>query len=216
MECSLSYVLSYSGLIYVYTLHPWFQIRNKIHHSYSHTLNTHTHTHTRTSMVIFILSRTEMGFSRYIVYICIILSYIQDIFLSLFRFIGIFDKVEFHYNLERSQKPPISAVLTREFLVVMKFKDIMGKVLPKSCTICLEEFEQDDEIRCLTNCTHVLHQHCLDRWMDHLKLNCPLCRTPILPLACQEEYNERLKIAIGIDFPNLYDEDHEILGLYPH
>ncbi|KAE9587779.1 putative transcription factor C2H2 family [Lupinus albus] len=44
------------------------------------------------------------------------------------------------------------------------------------CAVCLNEFEENDEIRLLPKCYHVFHHHCIDVWLfSHM--NCPICRT---------------------------------------
>lgn len=129
---------------------------------------------------------------------------------------GISDPVKFyhhhhHDHEKRSKSPPVSALLTREFLVTKKFKDILGNDSSKDCAVCLDEFNEEDEIRCLTNCKHMFHQKCLDRWMDQIQETCPLCRAPILPLVCQDEYKKRFRAFMGLD--NFYGEDFVIMGL---
>lgn len=47
--------------------------------------------------------------------------------------------------------------------------------------MCLCGIGGGDEVRRLTNCRHVFHRGCLDRWMDHDQRTCPLCRTPLIP-----------------------------------
>ena len=48
----------------------------------------------------------------------------------------------------------------------------------KNCIICLKE-NLNDEILCLTNCTHIFCKECLDQWLDIGKRSCPLCRQNI-------------------------------------
>ncbi|KAH0933476.1 hypothetical protein HID58_010593 [Brassica napus] len=59
---------------------------------------------------------------------------------------------------------------------VVRFSDIQTD-LEDCCTVCLSDFESDDNIRQLPNCRHVFHDHCLDRWIvDCRKMTCPICR----------------------------------------
>ncbi|KAJ6955405.1 hypothetical protein NC652_006735 [Populus alba x Populus x berolinensis] len=93
--------------------------------------------------------------------------------------------------------PPLSAALIREILPVIKFEDLVTGDggccdLPESCAVCLFEFEGEDEIRWLKNCKHIFHRACLDRWMDHDRKTCPLCRNSFVPDEMQEEFNQRL------------------------
>ena len=53
----------------------------------------------------------------------------------------------------------------------------------KECTICLTEFEKDDDIS-LTKCNHVFHNDCIIEWgkykvTEESKSECPICRTQI-------------------------------------
>lgn len=146
-------------------------------------------------MVLYI-GFNETGFPKWFIYLCFVLCFIQNIILCLFRVTGIFSFVEYHDRDHQKQfdSSHVSAVLTRELLVVTTFKDIQRKDLLERCAVCLNDFVGDDKIRCLQNCTHIFHQGCLDRWMEQVQGTCPIWRTPILPYACQEEYNKRLKI----------------------
>jgi RING-H2 zinc finger protein RHA1 len=47
--------------------------------------------------------------------------------------------------------------------------------------VCLSGVCGGDEVRRLSNCRHVFHRACLDRWMDHDQRTCPLCRAPLIP-----------------------------------
>jgi hypothetical protein len=44
------------------------------------------------------------------------------------------------------------------------------------CLICLDDYEEKDELR-LMNCRHAFHKHCVDRWLQTGRNNCPACRT---------------------------------------
>ena len=49
------------------------------------------------------------------------------------------------------------------------------------CAICLGCIEAKNKVRELGNCCHVFHKHCIDVWIDHGKLTCPLCRSKLFP-----------------------------------
>ena len=42
------------------------------------------------------------------------------------------------------------------------------------CTICLSEFETDEDVRRLP-CMHLFHEECVDQWLGQNK-RCPICR----------------------------------------
>ncbi|MBA0680225.1 hypothetical protein Goari_011936, partial [Gossypium aridum] len=103
-------------------------------------------------------------------------------------------------------------LLIREILPVIKYEElvVVGDP-PESCAVCLYEFEGGEEIRWLRNCRHVFHRACLDRWMDHDKKTCPLCRTSFVPDELQDEFNQRLWAASGI--ADFYGEYSSVPGL---
>ncbi|GKV47297.1 hypothetical protein SLEP1_g54210 [Rubroshorea leprosula] len=47
------------------------------------------------------------------------------------------------------------------------------------CVVCLCTLRDGDRVRKL-DCRHVFHKDCFDGWLDHLKFNCPLCRSPLI------------------------------------
>jgi hypothetical protein len=47
----------------------------------------------------------------------------------------------------------------------------------KSCSICIEDFNDDDDIIIL-ECEHIFHGSCIEEW-GHYKGNCPICRTDV-------------------------------------
>ncbi|XP_065864471.1 RING-H2 finger protein ATL16 [Euphorbia lathyris] len=46
------------------------------------------------------------------------------------------------------------------------------------CAVCLNEFQQDEKLRIIPNCSHVFHIDCIDIWLQN-NANCPLCRNTI-------------------------------------
>ncbi|CAN4127107.1 unnamed protein product [Withania somnifera] len=58
---------------------------------------------------------------------------------------------------------------------------LRGNYEVKVCSICLESMELYHEIRHLITCTHVFHRGCLDSWVNHGHVTCPLCRSLLLP-----------------------------------
>ncbi|KAJ9176430.1 hypothetical protein P3X46_011740 [Hevea brasiliensis] len=46
------------------------------------------------------------------------------------------------------------------------------------CVVCLNEFQEQDMLRVLPNCSHSFHLDCIDIWLQS-NANCPLCRSSI-------------------------------------
>ncbi|XP_054819916.1 NEP1-interacting protein-like 2 isoform X1 [Prosopis cineraria] len=47
------------------------------------------------------------------------------------------------------------------------------------CSICFQEFEDEDVVRKLPKCDHIFHFHCVDKWLIQ-QGSCPMCRTFVL------------------------------------
>ncbi|XAR73445.1 hypothetical protein NMG60_11007414 [Bertholletia excelsa] len=60
-----------------------------------------------------------------------------------------------------------------------KYKKDEGLVQGAGCSICLNEFQEDETLRLLPKCSHAFHMACIDMWLRSHK-NCPLCRAPIV------------------------------------
>lgn len=50
------------------------------------------------------------------------------------------------------------------------YNDVIGDI----CTICLEDYEGDDNIMKIKKCTHNYHFKCISKWLI-IKNTCPLC-----------------------------------------
>ncbi|KAK8672468.1 hypothetical protein V6N13_110836 [Hibiscus sabdariffa] len=174
----------------------------------------------------FPIAYSELLLPRLLLHTLSLLSYIRKLISTLFLYIGLPDFLEpdipwCDYAAEThdgsttissssfSSYPPripVSALIIRELLPVVKFSELVNP--PESCAVCLYEFEGEDEIRRLSNCRHVFHRSCLDRWMGYDQKTCPLCRTCFVPDDKLETFNERLWAASGIhevfaDFPQI-------------
>ena len=50
------------------------------------------------------------------------------------------------------------------------------------CTVCLEEYDEGDEIREL-ECEHAFHKTCIDEWLTTKRACCPCCKHSLVPAA---------------------------------
>ena len=58
-----------------------------------------------------------------------------------------------------------------------KYKRVTKEDAGKTCTVCCEEFKENEYKRTL-RCDHVFHKKCIDKWFNKFrKVNCPTCRS---------------------------------------
>ncbi|KAF3486800.1 hypothetical protein F2Q69_00053182 [Brassica cretica] len=60
------------------------------------------------------------------------------------------------------------------------------KQADNECSVCLSKFEEDSEINKL-KCGHLFHKTCLEKWIDYWNITCPLCRTPLVFVAADDQ-----------------------------
>ncbi|OIV94916.1 hypothetical protein TanjilG_22113 [Lupinus angustifolius] len=130
------------------------------------------------------------------IYILTLLGFIRNQIFIFFRYLD-FLEPDIVWPDPAPEFQSISTLLIQEMLPVVKFSD-MEEPTAESCAVCLYEFEADEEIRRLTNCCHIFHKGCLDRWIGYDQRTCPMCRTPFIPYDMQSTFNERLWLASGV------------------
>lgn len=64
-------------------------------------------------------------------------------------------------------------------ITVVKYKKDEGLIDGSDCSVCLSEFEEDENLRLLPKCNHAFHLPCIDTWLRS-HTNCPMCRAPIV------------------------------------
>jgi len=85
-----------------------------------------------------------------------------------------------------------SNVTTTEILnqktIIKKYVEFDNKIKEKykTCTFCLDDYNNDANIRQL-KCEHIFHPHCIDPWVLNEDYKCPVCRDDsLIPVLSSE------------------------------
>ncbi|KAJ6829845.1 putative RING-H2 zinc finger protein RHA1a [Iris pallida] len=163
----------------------------------------------------FPMGYTELLFPKLILQLVFLLGHVRRLISWAFDKAGLGDLVDSdrpwpseeqqHLQQYSSFHPDfqsVSSLLIEEILPVVLYRELAAAAAEaeeeENCAVCLYELEAADEVRRLSNCRHVFHKGCLDRWMDHDQRTCPLCRTPLIPDEMQDAFNERIWAAAGL------------------
>lgn len=156
----------------------------------------------------------DLVLPKFIFQILVVLAFLKVItsfFLNSFGLPDFLEPNEIHHVMDSNENTyhhteSMRSFMIREMLPVVKFSELEAEEVagPQSCcAVCLYGFDGCDEIRRLTNCRHVFHKECLDRWLGYDRKTCPLCRSPFIPYHFTEEaFNESFWAASGI--PEIY------------
>ncbi|KAL6007374.1 E3 ubiquitin-protein ligase [Asimina triloba] len=74
----------------------------------------------------------------------------------------------------------------------------------RDCVVCLGGLKVGQQVRRLA-CCHVFHKECLDGWLEHRNMSCPLCRAP---LAKEEERVVGLEARLGEELLTWFAPTH--------
>jgi RING-H2 zinc finger protein RHA1 len=149
---------------------------------------------------------SELVLPKQLLHLLLLLGYIRRFLLWAFHAVGLGDlldlgddHLQYHHAahgaaatqttmLLQHRRPEFCAVpamVVEEVLPVVRFDELCLAAAASDsggdCAVCLCDIGGGDEVRRLTNCRHVFHRGCLDRWMDHDQRTCPLCRAPLIP-----------------------------------
>lgn len=75
----------------------------------------------------------------------------------------------------------------REFVVKKTYGDVTKEELclsdkPEACSICMENFKEDDETAYVKICHHLFHDECIRKWLLTYNHRCPMCRKSVDPM----------------------------------
>ncbi|KAK1261706.1 E3 ubiquitin-protein ligase RHA2A [Acorus gramineus] len=147
---------------------------------------------------------SELFVPKFLIHLVFLLGFLRRFLSWFFQSVGLGDLLtdsdystpdyqpnlhHHHHHLPEFQS--VSSILIQEILPVVRFEELGMNGGDESCAVCLYEFEGGEEVRRLTNCRHIFHKGCLDRWMDHDQRTCPLCRTPLIPDELLGAFNHR-------------------------
>uniref|UniRef100_A0A7C9CJD4 RING-type E3 ubiquitin transferase n=1 Tax=Opuntia streptacantha TaxID=393608 RepID=A0A7C9CJD4_OPUST len=89
------------------------------------------------------------------------------------------------------QDPTRPAGLDESFIrqiTVFKYRRSEGLVEGTDCAVCLNEFNEEENLRLMPNCEHAFHIPCIDTWLKSHS-SCPLCRATMDPLPARPATN---------------------------
>ncbi|XP_021737060.1 NEP1-interacting protein-like 1 [Chenopodium quinoa] len=91
-------------------------------------------------------------------------------------------------RLEKSFSETLEEDNNVSYIVEILQRTTMGETIPRelvdilhvegSCPICLQDLEAGKKVRCMMQCNHQFHKHCIDKWLV-LNKSCPICRRSI-------------------------------------
>ncbi|XP_058088295.1 E3 ubiquitin-protein ligase RHA2A-like [Magnolia sinica] len=97
-----------------------------------------------------------------------------------------------------------SVVLLAEQLNVHRVFTFRGEAgVERDCIVCLNGLSDGDQVRRLV-CGHVFHKECLDGWLEHRNMSCPLCRAPLV----KEERLVELERRVGEELVTWFSPTH--------
>lgn len=73
------------------------------------------------------------------------------------------------------------------------------------CAVCLCRIDEGDDVREL-RCDHLFHQVCLDRWVVHGHVTCPLCRNILKPPMFAAELHQEVIVFNFWDARSRHDD----------
>ncbi|KAL0923554.1 hypothetical protein M5K25_007616 [Dendrobium thyrsiflorum] len=171
----------------------------------------------------FPLCYSELLLPKPIIQILVFVRFLQRLISSSFTAIGLGDILDSDAPLPDPPAHPdhhspsdfnsISAGLIQEILPSIRFEDLLlgeGEIdhrpIADGCAVCLYGFDASEEVRLLSNCRHLFHRCCLDRWIELDQQTCPLCRKSLVPDEMLEAFDRRIWADAGFSDSDFADD----------
>ena len=90
-------------------------------------------------------------------------------FETLFNGTNVFDTSDVAVTLNKESLDSLESI---------RYGDIISKNKMQKCTICLEDFQQDD-MNIILHCNHHFHSDCVKEWLSKHSYKCPICRIEV-------------------------------------
>ncbi|KAH7692578.1 Zinc finger RING/FYVE/PHD-type protein [Dioscorea alata] len=91
-------------------------------------------------------------------------------------------------STDHVQRDPVRMAQVQAIPVVIK-ETVDDEKEKESCSICLGEYQKEDEVRVLPQCKHLFHKACIDEWLLERSSFCPVCRTRVIPRRLEFDKN---------------------------
>lgn len=92
-------------------------------------------------------------------------------------------------------------------IMVFKYRASEGLIDGRECSVCLNEFRDDENLKLLPKCSHAFHVPCIDTWL-HSHKNCPVCRAPIVRTGSTEQASPELPTSVDSSPIRLAEEEN--------
>ncbi|XP_019172430.1 PREDICTED: E3 ubiquitin-protein ligase RHA2A [Ipomoea nil] len=118
-----------------------------------------------------------------VVFLANAVAYLRSLVFALLRLVGLasrFDPDRIDDTLYDAVGSGLAGVIVlAEQLNLNRIFSYRLQGAGPNCVVCLDRLGDGDHVRKL-DCRHVFHKECFDGWLDQLKFNCPLCRSPLV------------------------------------
>ncbi|KAE8010679.1 hypothetical protein FH972_007027 [Carpinus fangiana] len=86
-----------------------------------------------------------------------------------------FDEIQNIFDTGGAKGLPGDSVERIPKIIITNNNNVDASGEEVSCSVCLQDFQLGETVRCLPHCHHMFHLPCIDRWLLRHG-SCPLCR----------------------------------------